>query len=107
MTKKRIEASDERDNGQGSTEERAAQYNLRMADLLGACWKDQSIELKDMNVVFCNGELEPRIVIKQEGGMVTMVKTTNSQDPENPVSHWTYRAEPPKALHGTLTRKTK
>jgi hypothetical protein len=49
-----------------------------------------------MNVVFCNGELEPRIVIKQEGGLVTMVKTTNSQDPENPVSHWTYGADPSK-----------
>jgi hypothetical protein len=48
---------------------------------------DQSIDLTSMNVVFCNGELEPRIVIKQEGGMVTMVKTTNSQDPENPVNH--------------------
>jgi hypothetical protein len=58
-----------------------------MEDPLGACWSDQSIELKSMNVVFCNGELEPRIVIKQEGGMVTMVKTTNSQDPENPVNH--------------------
>ena len=59
-----------------------------MEDLLGACWLDQSIELKSTNVVFCNGELEPRIVIKPEGGMVTMVKTTNSQDPENPVNHW-------------------
>jgi hypothetical protein len=59
-----------------------------MEDLLGACWLDQSIDLTSMNVVFCNGELEPRIVIKQEGGLVTMVKTTNRQDPENPVNHW-------------------
>jgi hypothetical protein len=49
-----------------------------------------------LNVVFCNGELEPRIVIKQEGEMVTIVKTTNSQDPENPVNHRIYGADPAK-----------
>ena len=86
MTKIRTDAIANRVNGPESTEERTTEYNLRMEDLLGACWLDQSIELKSTNVVFGNGELEPRIVIKQEG-MVTMVKTTNSQDPENPVNH--------------------
>jgi hypothetical protein len=35
-----------------------------MEDLLGACWQDQSIDLKGMDVVYCNGEVEPRIVIR-------------------------------------------
>ena len=100
MTKKPSEASDERDGGHGSTEERTARYNLRKTywvHLEGPINRTEGCELKGVTVVvFCNGELEPRIVIKQEGGMVTMVKTTNSQDPENPVSHWTYRAEPAK-----------
>jgi hypothetical protein len=80
-----------------------------MEDLMGACWKDQSIDLEacleGMNVVFCNGELEPRIVIKQEEGMVTMVKTTNSQDPENPVSHWTHGAAPDKGTPWNESRR--
>jgi hypothetical protein len=59
MTKKRTDAIATRDNGSGSTEDRNAEYNLGMEDLLGACWLDQSIELKSMNVVFCNGELHP------------------------------------------------
>ena len=46
-------------------------YAHRMEDLLGACWQDQSIYLKGMDVVYyCNGELEPRIVIKQDNGLV-------------------------------------
>jgi hypothetical protein len=34
----------------------------------GACWQDQTIDLKEMDVVYCNAELGPRIVIKQENG---------------------------------------
>jgi hypothetical protein len=64
---------------------------------LGACWQDQSIDLKGMDVVYCNGELEPRIVIKQENGLVTMVKTANSSDPDNEVSSWRFGAAPGKA----------
>ena len=67
-----------------------------MEDLLGGMLEGPITRTEGINVVFCNGELEPRIVIKQEGGLVTMVKTTNSQDPENPVSHWTYGADPAK-----------
>jgi hypothetical protein len=44
-----------------------------------------------MNVVFCNGEVEPRT------GIVTMVKTVHSKDPEHLASHWTYGADPSKA----------
>jgi hypothetical protein len=86
MSAKRSDAIEQRDHGSGTEEEREANYNLRMEDLLGAYWADQSIDLKSMDVVFCNGELEPRIVVSQKEGMVTMVKTVDSQDPENPVN---------------------
>ena len=49
-----------------------------MEDLLGACWQDQSVDLKGSDVVFCSGELEPRIFIKQVDGLVTMVKSIRS-----------------------------
>jgi hypothetical protein len=42
-----------------------------------------------MYVVFCNGELEPRMVVNQEEGMVTMMKMADSRDIENPVNHGT------------------
>ena len=59
MATKQTDAIENRDNGSGSEEERSAKYNLCMEDLLGACWADQSIDLKSMAVVFCNGELAP------------------------------------------------
>ena len=90
MTEKRNAAMEERDNGSGQEEERLSKYYSRMEDLLGPCWADQSIDLKSMDVVFCNGELEPRIVVRQAEGMVTLVKTVDSQDIENPVNHLTY-----------------
>jgi hypothetical protein len=65
MTAKRSAAVEDRDNGSGQEEERLSKYYSRMEDLLGACWADQSIDLKSMDVVFCNGELEPRIVVNQ------------------------------------------
>jgi hypothetical protein len=58
-----------------------------------------------MNVVFCNGELEPRIVLTQEEGMVTMVKTTNSQDPENPINHRAHGADPAKGIPWNIDEK--
>jgi hypothetical protein len=80
MTAKRNDVVENRDNGRGSEEERSLKYNSGMEDLLGARWADQSIDLKSMDVVFCNGELEPRIVVSQKEGMVTMVKMVDSQD---------------------------
>jgi len=87
MSAKRSDAGEQRDHGRGTEEEREAKYNLRMEDLLGAYWADQSIDLKSMDVVFCNGELEPRIVVSQEEGMVTTLKTVDSQDAENTVNY--------------------
>ena len=94
MTAKRSAAVEDRDNGSGQEEERLSKYYSRMEDLLGACWADQSIDLKSMDVVFCNGELEPRIVVNQTAEMVTMVKMVDSQDIENPVNHITYGHRP-------------
>ena len=51
--------------------------------MLGACWQDQTIDLKGMDVVYRNGEAEPRIVIKQVNEMVTMVKTADSNEVGN------------------------
>ena len=70
MTAKRVIATEERDKGQGTAEQKScdAMYAHRMEDLLGACWQD--LYLKGMDVVYCNGELGPRIVIKQENGLV-------------------------------------
>ena len=51
------------ETGQGTAKQQEcdAIYAHRMEGLLGACWQDQSIDLKGMDVVYCNGELEPRI----------------------------------------------
>ena len=48
--------------------ERRIKNNVTQCMLPGACWQDQTIDLKGMDVVYCNGELGPRIVIKQENG---------------------------------------
>ena len=53
MTAKRIEAVENRDNGSGSEEERSLKYNSGMEDLLGACWAEQSIDLKTMAITKC------------------------------------------------------
>ena len=53
MTEKRVITTKERDKGQGTADQKEcdAMYAHRMEDLLGACWQDQSIDLKRMNVV--------------------------------------------------------
>ena len=51
-------------------------------------------------MVYCNGELEPRIVIKQENGSVD---GQDSNDPNNDVSNWNTERFLERLLRGTLT----
>ena len=47
-TEKRTAATKERDSGHGALDQKECDtYNLRMGDLLGACWQDQSIDLRE------------------------------------------------------------
>jgi hypothetical protein len=56
-----------------------------------------------MDVVYCNGEAEPRIVIKQVNEMVTMVKTADSNEVGN-ASRYRYGANLKTTQPGMLKK---
>jgi hypothetical protein len=62
-------------------------YNVQsqVEDLLGACWQDQSIDLKGMDVVYCNGEVGLELSSTSENG---------NKVPNDKVGHYGFGAIP-------------